>query len=142
MRDCGLRGGPVPDDELVDYSTYFRTREEQAAGGFGVLGGGGRGENGFYHPTKGLEGPLNRHTQKDPTSAPEFRYKGVTLGDVIAAKFSQYHSDEDAWRAACEAIVVAQEAPDVDAARALLTSDPYNASVAQVLGFRVWGFRV
>ena len=47
------------------------------------------------------------HTQakRDPVTAPEFRYKGVTLGDLISLKFDQRDSDEVAWAVACDALV-------------------------------------
>jgi hypothetical protein len=47
------------------------------------------------------------HTQakRDPVTAPEFRYKGVTLGDLISLKFDQHASDEDAWAVVCDALV-------------------------------------
>ena len=41
-------------------------------------------------------------------TCPEFRYKGVTLGDLIALKFDQRDSDEAAWTTACEAMVQKQ----------------------------------
>jgi hypothetical protein len=47
----------VPEDELIDYESYYKPRSQQATG---LGGGGGQGEGeGFYHPTKGLDGPLN-----------------------------------------------------------------------------------
>ena len=62
------------------------------------------------------------HTQakRDPVTAPEFRYKGVTLGDLISLKFDQRDSDEDAWSVVCEALVAANEAVTAADARRLL----------------------
>ena len=48
------------------------------------------------------DGPLNEKTQSDPTTCPEFKYKGITLNDLIMAKFDQRDNDQAAWRMACE----------------------------------------
>jgi hypothetical protein len=52
----------VPEDELIDYDSYYKPRYPQATG---LGGGGGQGEGeGFYHPTKGLDGPLNEKVKR------------------------------------------------------------------------------
>jgi hypothetical protein len=70
---AGIAGGPAL--ETVDYDTYYKRRAPP---------GGGRqdGPEGFYHPTKGLDHPLNQNAHNDPTTVPEFQYKGVTLAGV------------------------------------------------------------
>ena len=59
-------------------------------------------------------------SKRDPVTAPEFRYKGVTLGDLISLKVDQRDSDEDAWSVVCEALVAANEAVTAADARRLL----------------------
>ena len=127
MRAAGLNGGPVLDQDLIDYDSYY-TRSQQA--GLGGLGGA-RESEGFYHPSKGLGGVLNTKAKEDPSTVPEFKYKGLTLGDLIADSFSQRQASRDAWDRACQAMVAAGEAPDLGSARRVLEDDA-NATTAQV----------
>ena len=46
------------------------------------------------------DGPLK--TQSDPTTCPEFKYQGMTLHDLIMAKFDERDNDYAAWRMACQ----------------------------------------